>query len=292
MLEDYLLPTTVEAALGMLQQHGGQAKLIAGGTDLVLMEEKAANKAMVLVDISRIAALRTITHEGDMLRIGAGVTHTEIATSPLVQEYAPALATACGVVGGKQIRNIATLGGNIVTAQPAADGAVAAAALGATCVVRHISGSTQEVPLVSLYAGVGKSLVNPAAQLLTHIHIPLQGKHSGSSYQRMQQRKALSLPMLCVAAHVVVTQGTIASASIVYAPVAPGPRHASEAEAFLCGKKAEDATFAAAADLAAQHATFRSSPVRGSQEFRAQVFPVCIRRALREACNCALDAKA
>ncbi|SHN70723.1 FAD binding domain-containing protein [Desulfovibrio litoralis] len=108
MLQEYLLPTTVDSALIMLKDHGGRARLIAGGTDLILQEEKAEKKAQILVDISRIQDLQKIEKKGDALFIGACVTHTEIATSPLVKKHAPALAFSCSCVGGKQIRNIAT----------------------------------------------------------------------------------------------------------------------------------------------------------------------------------------
>ncbi|SHN70729.1 FAD binding domain-containing protein [Desulfovibrio litoralis] len=150
----------------------------------------------------------------------------------------------------------------------------------------------QEKALTQLYAGVAKSTVDSSSQILTHIKIPLSKKSEGSNYQRMEQRKALALPMLSVVAKVVIDNNLITEASIVYGPVSPGPKHAEEAEKFLCGKKAEDKNFLEAGKIASQHATFRSSPVRGSQEFRSQVFPVCITRALREASKIATGKKA
>ncbi len=283
MSQEYVFPKTIESALALLKEHGGRARIIAGGTDLVLQESRKKEKSAVLVDLSHIPDLRGIREEDGWIVLGANVTHNEAAFSPLVQQKAQALALASGKVGGKQIRNIATVAGNIISGQPAGDAAVALTALGAKCVVYTCDGVKRELSMPEMYAGVCLSSVDCCAELLTQIRIPALGPGEGSSYQRMEQRKALSLPMLCVAARVALSGKKIKSAQIAMAPVGPGPQRAAEAEALLAGKTAGQKVFAEAAALADKNAAFRTSSVRGTKEFRHAVLPVFIVRALEEA---------
>lgn len=283
MSQDYVLPRTVESALALLKEYGGKAKIIAGGTDLMLQDSSKNEETSVLVDISRIPDLDGIAEADGWIIVGANVTHNDAAFSPLIRQKARALATASSKVGGKQIRNIATIGGNIISAQPAADAAVALTALGAKCVVYTCDGKRHELNMPEMYAGVGVSFLNRNAGLLAQIRIPASGPEEGSSYQRMEQRKALSLPMLCVGAKVALDGKKINCAQISMAPVGPGPQRATEAEAFLAGKNADLDVFEEAAALANKQATFRTSAVRGSKEFRHAVLPVFVVRALQEA---------
>lgn len=283
MSQDYLFPKTIESALDLLKKYGGKARIIAGGTDLVLDEARRKEKSAVLVDISLISDLCGIREEDGWIVLGANVTHSEAAFSPLLRQKAQALAIASSKVGGRQIRNIATVAGNVTSAQPAADAAVALTALGAQCVVCSCDGARRELSMPEMYADVQVSSVNCRAELLTHIRIPALRPGEGSSYQRMEQRKALSLPMLCVGTKVSMNGRKIKSAQISMAPVGPRPQRATEAEAFLAGKTADRKVFAEAAALADTYATFRTSAVRGTKEFRKAVLPVFIIRALEEA---------
>lgn len=283
MLHEYIFASSIDAALALLAQGKGKNRIIAGGTDLVLQKEWAGKETEVLVDLSKISNLSEIHEENGWLSIGANVTHNQAAFSPLIREKARALADACSKVGGKQVRNIATLAGNVVTALPAADAAVALTALGALCRIRDSSGASRDLPMTEMYRGVAQSAIDSRTQILTHIRIPVCGAGCGSSYMRMEQRKALSLPMLCVAVRIKLEGGAIQEAGIAMAPVGPAPKRAGEAEAFLIGKKAERAVFQEAAALACSQASFRSSAVRGSKEFRHAVLPVFIVRGLEEA---------
>lgn len=289
MLKDYLLPSTVDAALFMLKEKAGKAKLIAGGTDLVLQEQAADDRAEVLVDITKIAELTNMAVKDGHLHLGAALTHAEVASSEVIQKYAAALSTACSKVGGHQIRNMGTIGGNIITALPAADAAVALSALDAKCVVRSCCGSTESKDLHDMYAGIGKSTVDYHSQILTEIIVPLCGAHAGTSFQRMEQRKALSLPMLCVAAKVCLKGKIIDYAAISVAPVGVGPKRMPKAEEYLVGKEVGTRQFEEAARLCSEYAQFRSSAVRGSREFREAVLPVFIAQALDEASARAMD---
>lgn len=283
MLQDYIFATTIDSALAILRENKGKAKIMAGGTDLVLQESRSREKSKFFVDLSHIPSLHGIEEKDGWIIIGANVTHTEAAFSPLLKEKAQALAFACSKVGGRQVRNVGTLAGNIISAQPAGDAAVALTALDARCVLHGCNGGVRELSMPEMYGGVGKSTVDCGAEVLSHIRIPVGAPGTGTSYMRMEQRKALSLPMLCVASFVALEGGVIKEARIAMAPVGPGPQRATEAEAFLKGKAPGKDVFKEAAAIADKSANFRSSAVRGSKEFRHAVLPVFIVRGLEEA---------
>ena len=281
-MQDYLIPETVEQALSHLQSNKGRARVVAGGTDLLLDLAEGKKEAVVLVDLTRIPSLQAITIEDETIKIGAAVTHNQVARSKLIQERASVLARADRSVGSLQIRNIATVVGNVVNAQPAADTAVALVALGAVAEVVSPSGK-EYIPVEKLYAGVGKSILDSSTQIVTRIQFPALLKNQGSAYERLEQRKALALPMLNVAVVVSLADNQFQWARIVMAPVGPGPVRATEAEAFLKGADVTLENIEKAAAAARAQANPRSSALRGSREYRLEVLPVLVRRALEAA---------
>ncbi len=281
-MQEYFHPHTVQEALSLLQERPGEGRIIAGGTDLLVAEAKPSRKSPRLVDLDRIPGMKDIREEDGFLVLGACVTHTEAAASLLVQRHAECLAEGCARVGSTQIRNMGTLAGNVVSALPAADAGINLTALEALCVVAAPDG-TRRVSMPDMYKGVGKSAISSRSQCLTQILIPLRGHGFGSAYMRMEQRKALSLPMLCVSAALTLEDGVIVRAVVVMAPAGPAPVRASAAEVFLLGNRPSPELFARAGELARQDAQFRSSAVRGSKEYRAGVLPVFVRRALTKA---------
>lgn len=284
MIQEYCLAQSISDALRALQDSRGQARIVAGGTDLVLDIHEGKHKVHKLVDVTRIPDLAEIKLESDCIRIGAGVTHSQVAQSPLIKQYLPALAEGSGRVGSLQIRNIATLVGNVVNAQPAADAAVPLTALGAALEVIDAD-CYQSIKMEKAYLDVGKSAVDSSCQLVTAIKIPLPGKNESSAFVRLDQRKALALPMLNVAAAVALDLALhkFIWARIAMAPVGPGPVRAYEAEALLQNAPIDPDVILKAARTAAAHANPRSSLVRGSREYRLQVMPVLVKRALTAA---------
>lgn len=282
MLQDYSLPSTIDEALSLLNSSNGNARIIAGGTDLMLDLESGKVNAGCLVDISNIGELKKIELEGDTISIGAGVTHSEVARSALVREKAPLLASACRAVGSLQIRNTGTVAGNVVNAQPAADAAVALVALGARAEIAGPDG-VKSVPVEELYAGVGKSKVDSTREMLTRITFPALAQNQGSAFVRLAQRKALALPMLNVAVVISVSGNIFEWARIVMAPVGPGPVRAARAEEMLAGAKIDAEMIKKAAQAAGEQANPRSSALRGSREYRLAVLEVLVRRALEKA---------
>lgn len=282
MVQDYVFPGTVEQAVSMLAQSKGRARIIAGGTDLVLDMHDGKVSADTLVDLRAIDGMQHITEENDSISIGASVTHTQVVKSSLLRHHAPGLVDACRKVGSLQIRNVATVVGNVVNGNPAADAAVALACLDATATIVDENGS-RSVPFSELYAGICLSCIDSCCQIVTHISFPKKKAGEGSAYLRMEQRKALSLPMLNVSAKVHVTDTTFEGVQLLMAPVGAGPQHAIDAEAFLQGAEITEENIKQAGVLAREQATFRSSAVRGSKEYRIGVLPVCIERVLRAA---------
>lgn len=282
MVQNYVFPATVSEAVTVLSTNRGKARIIAGGTDLMLELQDGKNTCDVLVDLTQIAELKNITEENGFIRIGASVTHAQAAKSELVLKHAPALAQACRKVGSLQIRNMGTIIGNIVTGNPAADAAVALACLETTAEITTQEGM-QTMPLEDMYAGVCLSCIDSCCQVVTHVRFPVKQKGQGSAYLRMEQRKALALPMLAVSAMVELDGETFKWGRIIIAPVGAGPQHAVDAEEFLKGAPVTSATMTEAGQMARNQAMFRSSAIRGSKEYRMGVLPVFVERVLQAA---------
>lgn len=284
MLQNYVLPESVVEVINILDSSNGQARVISGGTDLLLDISGGKIKTGCLVDISRILELGKITLEDGVINIGAAVTHNQVAGSELIRERAPVLAMAARKVGSLQVRNSGTVVGNVVNAQPAADTAVALVALGAVAEIVSASG-VENVPVEKLYAGVGKSTVDSTAQLVTRIKFPAHLDNQSSAFIRLEQRKALALPMLNIGVMISLAGNKFEWSRIVVAPVGPGPLRAGEAEELLNGAEVSPESINNAANAVLSSANPRSSALRGSREYRLAVLPALVKRALNMAVN-------
>ena len=268
-------------AIDALIKFNGSARLIAGGSDVMVDMSVGKIQTEVLVDVTDCEDMKGITVEGKELVIGASTTLTEIATSDVVKKYFPSLAKGCGSVGSLQIRNSATLTGNVVTAQPAADGAMAVAPLLPRFIVLTKSGK-KVMEMKDMYAGFGKSALDPTRELIKEIRINLPSKDEKASYIRLELRKSLSLPMLNVAAMAKVVNKKYEYVRITMGPVGVGPCRATKAEEWLKGKDATKENMEKAGEMSLLDAKPRSNPLRGSKEYRESVLPVLVRRALEE----------
>lgn len=280
MLKDYTIVKTVDSALAALRL--GNAKVIAGGTDLILDLKSGKVQVDTLVDINNIDELKKVELLDGQIRIGAAVTHQQVVESELIRDKALALAKASGAVGSLQIRNTATVVGNVVNAQPAADAAVALIAFGAVAEIHDDAGVTHQ-QVEQLYAGVGKSKVDSSKQLVTAVQFPALLPNQGSAFIRLAQRGALALPMLNVAVVASLVENKVEWVRIVMAPVATQPVRATSAENMLKGAEANEANILAAAQEAAAQANPRSSALRGSAEYRKSVLVSLVKRGLTEA---------
>ena len=282
MWEEYISPRTIQEALEILQYYKGQARIVAGGTDLILELKDRMREVKCMVDITEIKALRKIEQDGEEIKIGAGVTHSQIASSTLIQKQATVLADAASAVGSPQIRNQGTIVGNVVNAQPAADTAVALFALEAKVDIVTSSG-TKCVPVEDLYDGVGISKVDSTAEIVTFVRFKSLGSSQGSAFVRLAQRKALALPILNVAVVVTVQDERFKEAKIVVAPVAPIPFRSREAEGILRGAPIGLESIRPAAEAATGEAHPRDSALRGSAEYRKKMVKMLVKRALEQA---------
>jgi CO/xanthine dehydrogenase FAD-binding subunit len=282
--EEYLVPTSLEEALAMLKERQGQARVIAGGTDLIIQLKKKEVTARCLLDVTHLDELKGIELEDGFIRIGACVTHQELASSSLIWERAAALAEGASQVGSPQIRNMGTVGGNIVNAQPAADTVVPLMALEAEVEVVTATGTRRE-PLGGVCIGPGQCTVDSSAEILTTVRVRALDPNQGSAFERLAKRKALSLPILNAAAVVTLNDGgdTFQEVRLAVGPIGPTPARAFSAEEALRGAAVEAQAIAAAMEIAAQEAQPRSNPLRGSREYRQEMVKVLLRRSIERA---------
>jgi CO/xanthine dehydrogenase FAD-binding subunit len=279
MWREYLLASSIDEALERLAQHDGQARLVAGGTDLVLQCQRGECPAQVLVDITRIPGLDRVVEEDGWVTLGAAVTHAQAAALELVRAKGRILADACRVIGGPQVRNAGTLVGNLVTALPAADAALALLALEGEAEVASLAGR-RWLPLADFHEGIRRCRVEPCREMITRLRFRALGSDYRCAHERLARRKVHALPILNVAAVAALRQGAFADVRIVIGPVATRPLRVRECEAMLDGQPAEPALIREAAERAASLCRPRDSLLRGSGEYRRTLVSVMVRRAL------------
>lgn len=278
----YYRPETVAEALRLLAVHDGAARVVAGGTDLLLEIQRGSHpEIQALVDVTGIAGMTTITRHGDSLEVGAAVTHTQIVHSPWLQQQATCLVESCGVIGGPQVRNVATLGGNVAHALPAADGATALVALAADAEVATATGTTWQ-PVLNLFAGPGQPTFDPSRSLLTRFRFTVAPR-SGTAFSRIMRPQGVALPILACAVWVQLAQpdpdSPLVAARICLGPVAPTPQRAAQAEAALSGQSLRDALTACVA-AAQQELHPRPSKHRATAPYRQEMIAVLLRQTL------------
>ena len=282
MWREYCCPQSVEEALAALAAGGGQARVIAGGTDLVLQLQRGERHVSRLVDVSRIDALRGIREADGFILLGAGVTHSEVAASTMIRDRAAVLAQAAAEVGSPEIRNVATLGGNVVNAQPAADTALALLVLDAEAEIVSPAGA-RWVPLADLYKMAGVSTVDSTSELVRAFRFRPPAGQAGSAYRRLGKCKSIALPVLCAATVVRLDGSSFRSAAIGLGPVAPRPMRAGAAESYLAGKPVTAAVMDHAASVARREADPRDSQLRCAKAYREEMVAALVRSTLQQA---------
>jgi carbon-monoxide dehydrogenase medium subunit len=274
-------PDGVEDCLRALAAHGPEAKLLAGGTDLLPQLKNGLLQPRCVVDLSRIVRLRTLDHGGGGgLSLGAAVTARELERDRGVQARYPALAESGALIGSVQVRNLATVGGNLCNAAPSADMAPPLLALEADAVIAG-HGGERRVPLSAFFTDVRRTVLAPD-ELLLELVIPAPAPRSGGSYLRHTPRRELDIAVVGVASQLTLTDGVCARARIALAAVAPTPLRATAAEQALQGRPVTAELIEQAAGLAAEAAR-PISDQRGSAEFRRHLVRVLTRRTLTTA---------
>jgi len=282
-VEKYLFPKCIEECIKMLYENKGEARLVSGSTDLSLWIKDEKVSPAVLVDVSDLKEMRFVELVGDKLVIGASMTHAEIASNEKVKKYFPALSDGCRNVGSPQIRNVATLAGNIVSAQPAADSVVPMTALDASCEIVDEKGSRIQ-KIRELPKKVGVSTIDPTKEVMTKIFIEIPKCKYGTAFKRISPREAMSLPVVNVAVMLMAdASGVITEARVVASPVDIVPFRAKKTEEYLIGKKPTEDVFEEASKLAGEEASPRDSLQRGSGAYRKNLVKDLVGQALKQA---------
>lgn len=280
---EYHLPTSVDEAVALLKRYDGQARVVAGGTDLILdLQHGNEHPVEALVDVTRITGLDVICEDNGTITVGCGVTHNQIVESTLLHQKATALVEASYVVGGPQVRNVATLGGNVSHALPAADGTTALNALDAEVEVASYTGR-RWIPFTSLFLGPGKSAIDSTREVLVGVRFKATADHEASAFSRIMRPQGVALPIMNMAVRVRVIDDRLDGVAIAVAPVAPTPFRCKQTEAFLKGKPATSESIEAAIDVLLGECKPRTSPRRATAEYRREVLPVLLRRTLSKA---------
>lgn len=280
--QNYLRPNSLREALEALVSAPGPALPIAGGTDLMLDLQQGNHPPVhTLVDLTFIPEMKLLEIRDGELFIGAGVPLSQIAASPLVAEHAQALTEACGLVGGPQVRNVATLGGNVAHALPAADGTIALTALGAQVSVADLE-TVRRVPLADLFLGPGKSALRPG-QLITGFHLSLRRPGQASAFRRVMRIQGIALPILNLAVWLERDDDRISDARLAVGPSGPTPRRLAAPEAALRGRVFDAACIEVALEALLGEAHFRTSPHRANAEYRRQVVGALLHDGLHAA---------
>jgi CO/xanthine dehydrogenase FAD-binding subunit len=284
MWEQVFRPSTGEEAVELLDQYHGSARVIAGGTDLILQLRNREIKTHYLIDINSIKEFRGIQESECTIFIGAATTHAEISSSRLIKKDLPVLAQACSEIGSPQIRNTGTLGGNVVNAQPAADAALALVALGAEAHIRTVAGDSW-IPVADLYLGPGESRVSSEHALLTQFRIPRLPTNSASAYRRLGKCKSVALPVICAACVIGLSEDhkQFEYVSLAIGPVAPWPLKLQNSELDVEGKPVKPETINNIADIACKAAHPRDSLLRCSADFREEMVAVLTKDVIQRA---------
>lgn len=277
---EYLRPKTVPEAIAMLQQHGDAAKILSGGQSLIPMMKLRLARPGCLIDINRIAGLSHIQEEGGYLKIGGLTREAELEASPLVAAKYPIILDTAHVIADPQVRNLATIGGNLAHGDPANDHPATMIALGAQIVARGPRGE-RIIPIEAFFLSLFSTALEPD-EILTEVRIPISPPHSGGAYFKLE-RKVGDFATAAVAVQITLDdKGACQKAGIGLTNVGATPVKARKAEEFLRGKNLDDTNIGQAAKLAADQAE-PSADLRGPVEYKRGLVKELAKRALRRA---------
>jgi CO/xanthine dehydrogenase FAD-binding subunit len=277
-------PRTAADACSLLKQYAGSAKILAGGTDLLVdLKREAVTGIDHLISIKHIAELHTIEELPDAIKIGTMVTPNQAARHPLIKKYFPAFIDAIMVMAATPIRNMATVGGNIASAVPCSDFAPFFITAGAEAVLT--SGGAERTVRVDEYFLGPRDTVREDTEVLTHLIVPKPKPRTGGAYKKFMLREINGVAVAGSAAEIVLSAGDPASITrcrIVLTAVAPTPLQVPEADRHLEGKVPSEKLFAEAAAIA-RKAARPITDIRGTKEYRYELVEVLTRRALEAA---------
>ena len=282
---EYLEPKTIEDACGLLKKYGKECKVIAGGSDLLVRIKDRLLSPSYLMSIHSIPDLSHIKYDSFTgIAIGPLVSHSDIIQSPIIHQHCPLLIQSCSSIGGVQVRNLGTLGGNICNASPASDASIALTALEVTLEVTGCQGK-RTIPIEKFFLGPGATALQ-GDEIMTEIRIKKQGKNTKGIFLKLGIKKAMQIGIVTVA--VDLNMGPhphkVKEVRIALGSVAPIPVRALKAEETLQGNPLNEEFI----KKASEDAILNISPItdiRGTAEYRREMVKVLVRRALRQIKN-------
>jgi xanthine dehydrogenase iron-sulfur cluster and FAD-binding subunit A len=277
--EKYLSVSSIAEALEALAEYGEKARIVAGGTDLLIEIERGVRQGIqVLIDITRVPGLDQIQQRGEMVTLGPLVNHNHVVASRLLIERALPLAQACWEVGAPQIRNRATIAGNLITASPANDTITPLMALGAEVTLASVEGE-RSMPLKDFYTGFRRTVMRPN-EMLVGISFPLLAPNERGMFIKLGLRQAQAISVVNTAVVLAFEGETVTQAAITLGSVAPTIIRVTEAELALIGQTLTQETIAQVARTAAS-VPQPIDDVRAPAAYRSEMIKVLVARALR-----------
>jgi len=277
----YESPQSIDVAVALLVAEGRNARVFAGGTDLLVQIKEELIEPTLLVDIKNISQIRAINIGPDDIRIGAAVTGAELGEHLQLKALWPGVVEAVELIGSTQVQGRATIGGNLCNASPAADSVPALVAAGAAVVIAGPQG-TREVPVEEILKGPGQTSLT-RGEFVTTIVLPKPRSRAGDAYLRFTPRTEMDIAVVGAGAAIVLNpDGSCSAARLALGAVAPTARQVTAASSILFGNKLDESTLEAIANAARE----TCSPIddkRGTIEFRTQVAGVLACRAIKTA---------
>ena len=278
--QEYLRPTNLSQALKAFAEASGPILPIAGGTDLLLdLEQGRHSPVHTLLDVTSIQEMTALEIRGDELFVGAAIPVNRIVHDPLVRANAQALTEACNLIAGPQVRNVATLGGNVAHALPAADGTIALLTLSAREEIASASTAgrvaerteTRRMPFKELFQGPGKSSLKHGEELLVGFYLPLSNPHQASCFKRIMRPQGVDLHIINLAIWLERKEDMISQMCLAVGPGGPTPWRGTEVEKALIGKSLNDEALNTATETLLAQVGFRSSARRASADYRRHI---------------------
>lgn len=280
--KNYQLVYSLPEALEAFQKASDSVRFVSGGTDLLLeMQQGSHTPVETLIDLNHIDEMKDLRIDNGKLFIGAAVPVSKITNSPLVQEHALAVSEATGLIGGPQVRNSATLGGNVAHALPAADGMISLVAMNATAVIFSGSGY-RERNILELFKGPGKTALEKD-EILVGFHFPLKRTGEASVFDRIMRPQGVALPIINISVWLSRKDDYIEDIRIAFGPSGPIPTRAIAVENVFKGQELSDDVFAEAKQVLLTSVMFRTSKMRATAEYRYHLAKVLLEKVVKVA---------
>jgi len=279
MWDSYYTVSSIDDALKILEEKQGSARIIAGGTDLILEMKNGQHEGVrTLIDINRVKDINLITDEGEFIYIGPGVTHNQILVSSLIQQYGIPLLHASQSIGAAQIRNIGTIYGNIITASPANDTISPLIALGSELLIKNLN-TERWVALEDFYSGVRKTILK-SNEMVVNLRFRKMYESQKAFFSKYLLRKAHGISVVNVSGLLEFENRLIKNAKITLGSVAPTVIRALKAEKTLLGKELNEKSIHMAAKNAAEDA-YPIDDIRASKNYRHHLISTLTEQGLR-----------